>query len=96
MFYKDSTGTYRASALDAYEWLVAKVRPDGDQTDGSGVPYAWYAQNGMVPIVAGLATQDPDHDGLLNWQEYLWGTKPTVSEGFAMWVSSPGGVSGIP
>jgi hypothetical protein len=81
---------------DAYELLVAKVNPNGAQTDSYGVPYAWYAENGLVPITAGLATQDPDYDGLLNWQEYLWGTNPNVSEGFAIWVSSPGGVLGIP
>ena len=81
---------------DAYESLVAKVSPNGAQTDSYGVPYAWYAQNGLVPIMAGMAGADPDHDGLLNWQEYLWGTKPTVSEGFSIWVSTPNGTTSIP
>ena len=64
--------------------------------DGYGTPAAWYWQHGLDPLAAGIATQDPDHDGLLNWQEYLWGADPQVSEGFSVWVSSPGGYSGIP
>jgi hypothetical protein len=51
--------------------------------DGFATPAAWYRQ-------------DPDHDGLLNWQEYLWGGDPQASAGFSVWVSSPGGCSGIP
>jgi hypothetical protein len=78
---------------DAYELLVEKVNPDGDQMDGYGVPYAWYAENGLS---AGSATQDPDQDGLLNYQEYFYGTKPKVSEGFNIWISSPNGTTSIP
>ncbi|HEY3762348.1 MAG TPA: LamG-like jellyroll fold domain-containing protein [Verrucomicrobiae bacterium] len=78
---------------DAYELLVAKMNPDGPQTDSYGVPYAWYAQNGLSMQ---SATQDPDQDGLLNYQEYEYGSKPTVSEGFGIWVSDPGGTTSIP
>jgi hypothetical protein len=80
---------------DAYLALVAKV-PPGLTTDGYGVPYAWYAQNGLVPITSALATQDPDRDGLLNYQEYQYGTRPNVSEGFTIWVGSVNGSSAIP
>ena len=73
---------------DAYELLVAKVNPSGTQTDTNGVPYAWYAENGLVPITNGVAMQDPDSDGLLNYQEYQYGTKPQVSEGFSIWVAN--------
>jgi len=81
---------------DAYLSLVAKESPDGPNFDSYGVPYAWYAQNGLVPITAGLATQDPDLDGLLNYQEYLYGTRPNVSEGFSVWVGSVNGTTVIP
>ena len=81
---------------DAYEWLVAQVNPNNSsQADSYGVPYAWYALNGLVPV-AGKATQDPDFDGLLNCQEYMWGSKPTVPEGFGIWVSTPNGTTSIP
>jgi hypothetical protein len=80
---------------DAYELLVLKTDPNGPQSDSEGVPFAWYAINGLSPNNGG-ATQDPDQDGLLNYQEYLYGTQPQVSEGFAIWVSTPNGTSSIP
>jgi hypothetical protein len=64
--------------------------------DGYGTPAAWYVQHGLNPLAAGIAIQDPDHDGLLNRQEYLWGSDPQAYEGFSVWVSSPGGYAGIP
>jgi len=78
---------------DAYEWLVLHISPYGSQTDAYGVPYAWYAMNGLS---IGSATQDPDHDGLLNYQEYFYGTKPIVSEGFSIWISQPVTTSNLP
>ena len=64
--------------------------------DGLGTPPAWYVQHGLDPLSPGIATQDADQDGLLNREEYLWGSDPQVSEGFSVWVSSPGGYGGIP
>jgi hypothetical protein len=89
---QDTTGF---GLTDAYELLVAKINPDdtGSQTDSYGVPYAWYALNGL-----GMqsATQDPDQDGILNYQEYEYGSRPTVSEGFGIWVGTPNGTTGVP
>ncbi len=90
---QDSSGF---GLTDAYELLVLEINPDGSQTDSYGVPYAWYAENGLTSLTAGLGGQDPDLDGLLNYQEYLYGTKPLVSEGFAVWVSQLNGTSSIP
>jgi len=73
---------------DAYEALVMQVNPAGSQTDSYGVPYAWYAEQGLNPYTAGMGGQDPDLDGLLNYQEYFYGTNPQVSEGFAIWTSA--------
>jgi hypothetical protein len=64
--------------------------------DGYNTPAAWYWQHDLNPLASGIAAQDPDHDGLPNWQEYLWGADPQAPEGFSVWVSSPGGYSGIP
>ena len=89
---KSSSGS---GLTDAYELLVLKTDPNGQQSDGYGTPFAWYAINGLSPSNGG-ATQDPDQDGLLNYQEYLFGTQPQVSEGFAIWVSTPNGTSSIP
>jgi hypothetical protein len=87
---QDSSGY---GLTDAYEELILGINPDGPQTDSYGVPYAWYAQNGLS---AGSALQDPDLDALLNYQEYFYGTRPQVSEGFSIWVSTPSGSSSIP
>jgi hypothetical protein len=76
---------------DAYSLLVAHIDPNTAQTDAFGVPYAWYVQNGLSPQ---SALQDPDQDGLLNYQEYFFGTKPQVSEGFSVWTT--GSFTSIP
>jgi hypothetical protein len=76
---------------DAYEKLVGKTDPNQAESDAYGVPYAWYLQNGLNPQSGSL---DPDHDGLKNYQEYLYGTKPQVSEGFSIWTTP--GNSNIP
>jgi len=81
---------------DAYEKLVMEVDPNGSQTDSYGVPYAWYAEQGLNPFTASMGGQDPDQDGLLNYQEYQFGTRPLVSEGFTIWVSTPNGTTSIP
>ncbi len=81
---------------DAYERLVMEANPAGSQFDSYGVPLAWYAEQGLNPFTSILGGQDPDTDGLLNYQEYLYGTKPLTSEGFSIWVSTPEGTSGIP
>jgi hypothetical protein len=79
---------------DAYERLVSHTDPSNPDTEG-GLPDAWVAINGLTGS-ANLAGQDPDFDGLSNAQEYLYGTKPTVSEGFAIWVSGAATSSGVP
>jgi len=68
----------------AYESLISHTDPNAAQSDGYDVPYAWYVQNGLD---VGSALQDPDQDALLNYQEYQYGTKPQVSEGFNVWTT---------
>ena len=84
---------------DAYESLVSHTQPGVPSivsSDGYGTPDAWYLQHNLDPQSQGIAGQDTDQDGLLNWQEYLSGTDPQGQQGFTVWVSSPGGYSGIP
>jgi parallel beta-helix repeat protein len=63
--------------------------------DGT-VPAAWYTANGLNPSDPLVGIQDPDLDGLLNQQEYLYGTDPNVSQGFSIWVGAPDGTTSIP
>lgn len=87
---QDSNGD---GITDAYSLLIAHIDPNQTATtDDYGVPYAWYVQNGLNPN--GAATQDPDGDALLNYQEYLYGTQPQVSEGFGIWTTI--GTTSIP
>jgi hypothetical protein len=85
---QDTSGS---GLTDAYENLVMHVSPSGSQSDAYGVPYAWYAEFGLS---ASSALLDPDQDGLLNYQEYQYGTRPTTSEGFSVWTT--GNYSSIP
>jgi hypothetical protein len=80
---------------DAYELLVSKTNPNSVDSDGDGIPEAWAVLNGLDPQASGLASGDPDLDALLNKQEYLYGSRPQISEGFSVWVSAPGPL-GIP
>jgi len=91
-----STNGITNALTDAYEELVLQMNPQSSQFDSFNVPYAWYAENGLLPLTSGLATQDPDQDGLLNYQEYQYGTNPKVAEGFTIWVSTTSSTAGIP
>jgi hypothetical protein len=60
-------------------WVAAAPTPgrllDTADSDGDGLPDVWELQHGTSPYVPD-ADQDPDADGLTNWQEYLAGTDP--------------------
>jgi hypothetical protein len=80
----------------AYEMLVSHTDPYVVDSLPDGMPDAWKVLAGLSTTDPNLAGEDPDQDGLLNYQEYLYGTNPQVSEGFAVWVSEPELTSGVP
>lgn len=88
---QDSNGD---GLTDAYCLLVLHTNPNVLSSAGDGIPDAWKVLWGLS--IFGVASQDPDHDGLTNLQEYLWGSNPTRNEGLTPWVACPTGFSGIP
>jgi hypothetical protein len=57
--------------------LLSTGMPDGQDQDGNGLPDTWeITQLGGLNIQAAAATDDTDHDGLANQQEYIAGTDP--------------------
>jgi hypothetical protein len=87
------------SLPDAYELLVSHTAPCGYDfisSDGYGTPDGWYLLHNLDPRAPGIATQDANHDGLPNWQEYLHGSDPRGSPAFTIWVGTPSGASGLP
>ncbi len=49
-------------------------------SDGDGLPDAYEIANGLNPYDPNDGSQDPDHDGLTNLQEFQLGTNPTVAD----------------
>jgi alpha-tubulin suppressor-like RCC1 family protein len=61
--------------LDGYEVHTSLTDPANPDTDGDGMPDGWELANGLNPLLDD-ALGDPDFDGLVNREEYLFGTNP--------------------
>lgn len=64
--------------------------------DNDGMPDAWEIQYGFYVQYPTDATNDPDGDGFLNWEEYIYGTNPTNPASFfafQVFTNTPPGVS---
>lgn len=47
-------------------------------------------------VIHGIVDIDSDGDGSSDYQEYLYGTDPSITNGFWIWVSTPNNLSGFP
>lgn len=63
----------RGTEIAVLDWLH-----DGD-ADQDGMPSAWEAQHGLDPL-KNDSYVDPDHDGMLNIDEYVTGTEPRSAD----------------
>jgi hypothetical protein len=66
-------------ANDPTNWIAAAPTPGPSgimDSDSDGMPDEWEMQHGLNKNDASDASQDPDHDGMTNLQEYLSGTDP--------------------
>jgi len=67
-------------------------------TPTNHIPYNWLFASG-VDTNAGMASAesaDDDHDGMLNWQEYIAGTSPTNANSKFMIISEVISTNGMP
>jgi len=61
------------------EFLAGTYANDAD-SDDDGLPDGWEIDNGLNPLLADDATQDPDDDGFSNRDEYLVDRNPRLDE----------------
>ena len=54
--------------------------PDEIDSDGDGMPDYWEIQYTLNPADSSDKFEDPDNDGLTNYEEYLQHTDPTIAE----------------
>jgi hypothetical protein len=64
--------------------------------DGYGTPLGWYLQYGFNPFTPGLGTEDPEMEGLFNYQYYLYGISPTNAIPLSIWIGTPSATTSIP
>ena len=72
------------------------VDPDFRDDDGDGLPDEWEEANGLDPTNPEDAFFDPDQDGYLNWEEFLSGSDPLVSESAAQVIYTDRSATLIP
>jgi hypothetical protein len=61
-----------ASDIGAFEY-----NPETTDSNGDGIPDAWYLRHGLNPADPDLANSDPDQDGLGTYEEWIADTHPT-------------------
>ena len=72
------------------------IDPDFRDDDGDGLPDEWEEANGLDPTNPEDAFFDPDQDGYLNWEEFLSGSDPLVSESAAQVIYTDRSATLIP
>ena len=114
----DGAGLFTAvSAGEATTTLVIATDAGGQQLtsgtltvpldwDGDGMKDRWELDHGLDPHVSGDAGGDPDADGVLNLEEFGWGSDPNVfnpslrvdadAGGAKVWVDGNHGFPGRP
>lgn len=71
--------TANALPITGKAGVVADPNDLVTDSDNDGIPDSWEVSHGLDPLNAADASQDPDHDGVTNLNEFRNGTSPFLS-----------------
>lgn len=76
MIMKDSDDNDGDGLSNTFESSI-NTNPDNPDSDGDGMPDGWEVTYGLDPLVNN-ANDEPDNDGMSNYNEYLAGRNPIM------------------
>jgi len=66
--------------IDERERRIPEIPYEERDSDNDGIPDMWEEQNGLDPNDPSDSSEDYDQDGLINLQEFTYGTDPNIAD----------------